>query len=115
MFVIPREAKARWFQPGVSVQNVEWIEFPARVAPGVKGLLKTVEGFRKELPPPANMGEMNGFSITKEGDGKHVLMSHLGGIARRLQVKTKMECLVLLTLLNDRDVRIRYIAAEAIE
>ena len=114
LFVITPGGLTRSFQPGVSVQHLEWIELPARAAPGVTGLLKTVEGFRKELPPQANIGEMNGFSI-KDADGKHVLLSHLNGVTRRLQVKTKGECLVLLTYLNDRDVRIRVVAAQAIE
>jgi hypothetical protein len=48
-------------------------------------------------------------------DGKDFLLSHLGGVARRLGVKTKAECLVLLTYLKDRDPKIRFIAAHAIE
>ena len=56
----------------------------AHAAPGVTGLLKTLEGFRTELPPPANIGEMNGFMV-KEADGKTVLLSHLSGVTRMEQ------------------------------
>lgn len=64
----------------------------------------------RRTPP----GELNGFSI-KDVNGKDCLLSHLSGVASRLQVKTKVECLVLLTFLKDRDPKIRFIAAKAIE
>lgn len=82
--------------------------------PSPLGLMKAMDGFRKEVPPPQNTGEQNGFSL-KDLDGKDFLLSHLGGVARRLGVKTKAECLVLLTYLKDRDPKIRFIAAHAIE
>ncbi|WP_020472972.1 hypothetical protein [Zavarzinella formosa] len=77
-------------------------------------LLKKMDGFRKELPPPQTLSEQNGFSL-KDADGKDVLLTHLGGITSRLGVKTKTECLLLLTYLKDRDAKIRFIAASAIE
>ena len=77
-------------------------------------LMKTMDGYRKEIPPPQTLSEMNGFSL-KDIDGKDVLLSHLGGIARRLGVTTKAECLVLLTYLKDPDHKLRFIAADAIE
>jgi RNA polymerase sigma factor (sigma-70 family) len=76
-------------------------------------LMKTMDGFRKEVPPPQGT-EDNGFGL-KDVDGKDFTMSHLAGVARRLGVKTKAECLVLLTYLKDRDPKIRFIAAQAIE
>lgn len=114
LFVVPRSGKPRWFQPFVRFQHVEWIELPARAEPGPQGLQKTLEGFRKELPPPHSVGEQNGFAI-KDVDGKDFLGSHLSGVASRLRVKTRAECLVLLTFLKDRDPKIRFIAATAIE
>lgn len=77
-------------------------------------LLKMMDGFRKEVPPPQTLSEQNGRSL-KDVDGKNFLLSHLTGVARRLGVKTKAECLVLLTYLKDRDPKIRFIAATAIE
>ena len=77
-------------------------------------LMKAMDGFRKMVPPPQNISEQNGFSL-KNMDGKDFLLSHLGGVARRLGVKTKAECLVLLTYLKDRDPKFRFIAAQAIE
>ena len=76
-------------------------------------LMKAMDGFRKEVPPPQGT-EDNGFGL-KDLDGKDFTMSHLGAVARRLGVKTKSECLVLLTYLKDRDPKIRFIAAHAIE
>jgi len=77
-------------------------------------LMKTVDGYRKEVPPPQNLGEMNGFSL-KDAAGQDYLLSHLAGVARRLGVKSRTDCLMLLTYLKDPDPKIRFIAAEAIE
>jgi hypothetical protein len=82
--------------------------------PSPLGLMKTMDGFRKEVTPPQTESEMNGFTVN-DVDGKAFTMSHLAGVARRLGVKTKAECLVLLTYLKDRDPKIRFIAAQAIE
>jgi len=77
-------------------------------------LLKKMDRFRKEFPPPQGVGELNGRTL-KDVDGNQFLLSHLSGVARRLEVKTKAECLVLLTYLKDRDPKMRFIAARAIE
>ena len=77
-------------------------------------LMRTMDGFREAVPPPQNVSEQNGFSL-KDVQGKEFLLSHLGGVARRMGVTTKGECLVLLTYLKDQDAKIRFIAAQAIE
>lgn len=77
-------------------------------------LLKKMDGFRREVPPPQNISEQNGTSL-KDVDGKDFLLTRLAGVSRRLEVKTKAECLVMLTFLNDLDPKIRFIAATAIE
>lgn len=77
-------------------------------------LMKAVDGYHKEIPPPQGLSEMNGFSL-KDAAGKDYLLSHLAGVARRQGVKSKTDCLVLLTYLKDPDAKIRFIAADAIE
>jgi hypothetical protein len=82
--------------------------------PKLVELLKKMDVFRKEVPPSQGIGEVNGFGL-KDVDGKHFLFSHLRGVAIRLGVKSRSECMALLTYLNDRDPKMRIIAAEAIE
>lgn len=97
--------------------NAEQVEAPGKELGHPENLLelmKTIDGFRKEIPPPQTLSEQNGFSL-KDVDGTSFLLSHLGGVAHRLGVRTKAECLVLLTYLKDRDPKIRFIAATAIE
>ena len=77
-------------------------------------LMKMMDGYRKKLPPPEGLNEMNGRG-TPDVDGKVHPDSHLHGIAIRMRVKTKAECMVLLTYLKDKKVSIRYIAAFALE
>jgi hypothetical protein len=73
-----------------------------------------MDGFHKELPPPQGIGELNGRML-KDVDGRAFTLTHLSGVARRLGVKTRAECLALLTYLKDRDPKVRFIAARAIE
>src|SRR5579871_4453714 len=75
-------------------------------APILVDLLKNMDGFRKEVPPAQGIGEMNGFSL-KDVEGKDFLFTHLRGIAIRLGVKTRAECMALLSYLNDRDPKMR--------
>ena len=82
--------------------------------PKIADLLKKMDGYRKEVPPPQGIGEWNGFGL-KDVDGKDYILSHLRGVAIRLEVKSRPECMALLTYLNDRDPKMRIIAAEAIE
>ncbi len=86
----------------------------AAEGPNLVDLLNKMDGFRKEVPPPQGIGEMNGFDL-KDVDGKHFLFSHLRGVAVRLGAKSRAECMALLTYLNDRDPKMRIIAAQAIE
>jgi hypothetical protein len=92
------------------------VGMPGTIAIGAEpvALLKTMDGFRKELPAPQTISEKNGVGI-KDIDGKDVELSHLAGIAERLEVKNQADCMVLLTYLNDADPKLRYIAARAIE
>jgi RNA polymerase sigma factor (sigma-70 family) len=76
-------------------------------------VMKAMDGFRKELPPPQGLGEMNGVGVADINGETHP-DSHLAGIASRLGVKTRAECMVLLTYLKDPDPKIRRIAAFAL-
>ena len=48
-------------------------------------------------------------------DGNPHTRTHLRGVASRMGVKTRADCLILLTYLKDRDLKIRHIAAFALE
>jgi len=80
----------------------------------LNGLMNEMDGFRKKLPEPQGRGEMNGLGVEDIHGVSHP-DSHLTGIAKRLGVSTKAECMVLLTYLKDPDPKIRRIAAFAIE
>ena len=77
-------------------------------------LMRTMDGFRKKLPEPQGLGEQNGLGVA-DIDGNTHPDSHLNGIAKRLNVKTRAECMALLSYLKDPDPKIRRIAAFAIE
>jgi hypothetical protein len=74
-------------------------------------VLDAMEGFRKEIPPPQGLAEQNGMSV--KGLEPYT-MPHLGGVAARLGVGTRTECLFLMTYLKDGDLKLRLIAIEAI-
>lgn len=76
--------------------------------------LRTVDGFRKKLPPPMGLNEMNGTGV-KDINGDVHPDTHLSGIAKRLGVTNRAECMALLTYLTDPDPKIRRIAAFALE
>ena len=76
--------------------------------------MKTMDGFRKALPPAQGLNEMNGLGVP-DIDGKAHPDTHLAGIAKRLGVTTRAECMALLTYLTDPDPKMRRIAAFAIE
>jgi hypothetical protein len=78
-------------------------------------LLKTMEGYRKTFPEARGLGEMNGFTVGPGKDGKTYTLTHLNGVANRLGVKTRAECMALLTYLKDPDDKLRHVAAFAIE
>jgi hypothetical protein len=77
-------------------------------------LMKTMDGFEKEVPPAECISEMNGFSL-QDINGNDYTMTRLTGVANRLGITTKAECMVLLTYLKHPDAKIRFIAARAIE
>jgi hypothetical protein len=70
-----------------------------------------MEGFRKEIPPAQGRAEQNGRTV--EGLGGYT-MPHLSGVAARLGVGTRTECLCLMTYLKDGDLKLRFITIEAI-
>jgi len=57
---------------------------------------------------------MNGMG-TPDVDGEVRPDSYLWGFATRIGVKTRTDCMILLTYLKDRQVKIRHIAAFALE
>jgi RNA polymerase sigma factor (sigma-70 family) len=77
-------------------------------------VMKAMDGFRKMLPEPQGLDEMNGAGVP-DINGMAYPDSHLNGIATRLGVKTRAECMALLTYLKDPDPKIRRIAAFALE
>lgn len=77
-------------------------------------LMRAMDGFRKKLPEPHGLAEQNGLGVADINGNTHP-DSHLNGIAKRLNVKTRAECMALLTYLKDPDPKIRRIAAFAIE
>lgn len=77
-------------------------------------VMKAMDGFRKKLPEPQGLGEMNGIGLP-DIDGSVHPDTHLKGIGVRLGVTTRAECMVLLTYLKDPDPKIRRIAAFALE
>jgi hypothetical protein len=76
--------------------------------------MRQMDSYREKLPPAADIDEMNGEG-TPEANGDVVPDSHLQGIAHRMGVQSKAECLVLLTYLKDSRVSIRHIAAFALD
>jgi RNA polymerase sigma factor (sigma-70 family) len=85
-----------------------------KLAGDPEAVMKAMDGFRKKLPEPQGLNEMNGLGVP-DIDGMAYPDSHLNGIATRLGVKTRAECMVLLTYLKDPDPKIRRIAAFALE
>ncbi len=79
-----------------------------------EAVMKAMDGFRTKLPEPQDLNEMNGPGVP-DIDGNVHPDSHLHGIATRLGVETRAECLALMTYLKDRDPKIRRIAAFALE
>jgi hypothetical protein len=77
----------------------------------VDRVVRAMEGYRTSIPPAQGRGEQNGFT-TKELEP--YTMNHLAGVGRRLNVKTRAECLALLPYVKDRDFKLRFIAQQAI-
>jgi hypothetical protein len=80
-----------------------------------EALLKTMEGYRKAFPEAQGLREMNGFTIGPDKGGNRYTLTHLDGVAKRLKVTTRAECMALLTYLKDPDDKFRYVAAFAVE
>ena len=87
---------------------------PKKGEPEPQALMKLMEGFRKKLPPPQGIGEENGKGREDE-KGEPYLYSHLRGVALRMEVKSKTNCMILLTYLKDPSVKLRLIAGFALD
>jgi hypothetical protein len=70
-----------------------------------------MEDFRTKMPPAQGMGEQNGITVKEL---EPFLMSHLAGVARRMKVTTRVECVALMPYIRDRDCKLRFIAQQAI-
>jgi hypothetical protein len=86
---------------------------PAKQKPEPTALMKTMEGFRTKLGPPSLTG--NGFANGKDEAGEPYWDNQLREVATRMGVKTRADCMFLLTYLKDRQLKIRHIAAFALE
>jgi hypothetical protein len=73
--------------------------------------IQKIAAVRTKMPPPEGLGEVNGHVVKELAP---YTTSHLSGVARRLGAKSRADCLVLLTYVNDPDVRLRFIAVTAI-
>ena len=70
-----------------------------------------MEGYRTKVPPAEGFHEQNGLTVNEL---EPYLMSHLDGVARRMGVRTRAECLALLPYVKDRDFKLRFVAQQAI-
>ena len=84
---------------------------PEKAEPPSSRVVTAMEGFRTKMPPAVGMGEHNGLSVKEL---EPFIMSHLAGVARRMGVKTKAECVALMPYITDGDFRLRFIAQQAI-
>jgi hypothetical protein len=75
--------------------------------------LEKMESFRHKLPEPQGLVEMNGPGV-QDIDGHTYPDNHLRGIAARLGVRSRTECMLLMPYLKDRDPKMRRIAAFAL-
>ena len=85
----------------------------AKKEPKASKVLDAMEGFRKKIPPDTRP-ELPDTGMTAEGMEPYTLY-HLAWVAEGLGVATRTECLVLLTYLKDSDLKLRFIAAHAID
>ena len=74
-------------------------------------VVAAMEGFRTKMPPAVGFNEQIGCSVKEL---QPFIMSHLEGVAHRLGVKTKAECIALMPYITDSDYKIRFIAQQAI-
>jgi uncharacterized protein (TIGR03067 family) len=81
---------------------------------GPERMMKMMDGYRKKLPEPQGLNEMNGVGVA-DIDGNSHPDTHLKGIGIRLGATTKAEGMTLLTYLKDKDPKMRRIAAFALE
>ncbi len=84
---------------------------PRKAEPLPPQIVLRIESYRTKMPPAVGMNEHNGISV-KELDP--FIMSHLAGVARRMGVKTRAECIALMPYITDPDFKIRFIAQQAI-
>jgi len=80
----------------------------------IPAVIGQMEGFRTKIPPPQTLSEQNGFGI-KDIKGEYYLLTHLSGVAERMNVDGKQNMIILMSYLKDADLKIRFIAAKAME
>ena len=80
----------------------------------IPGVIRKMEGFRTKIPRPQTLSEHNGFGI-KDIKGEHYLLTHLAGVADRMNVEGRENMIILMSYLKDEDLKIRFIAASALE
>lgn len=79
----------------------------------VAKVLGAMEGFRKTIPPDRR-GPLAGTGESVKELGPYTF-PHLAQVAEGLGVTTKQECLALFAHLKDPDLKLRFIAAHAID
>ena len=84
---------------------------PKKAESASEKIVAAMEGFRTKMPPAVGLGEHNGLSVKEL---EPFIMSHLAGVARRMGVKTRAECIALMPYITDRDFKLRFIAQQAI-
>jgi hypothetical protein len=77
-------------------------------------LKQQVEALRTKLPEPKTLSESNGFCI-KDINGAQITMTLLGSAAKQLVISNGIDAQVLMAYLEDKDPKIRFIAAQALE
>lgn len=78
------------------------------------GVAHQMKAFRKNIPPPQTLSEQNGFSI-EDANSKFYTLTNLSGVAQRMQVDGTQDLIILVSYLREADLKIRHIAADALE
>lgn len=73
-----------------------------------------IEALRKKIPEAQTMSEANGVSIPDKS-GVYFELTRLEAAAKTVPCDTIADCKLLMRYLEDEDLKIRYIAATALE
>lgn len=83
----------------------------SKPAPSTKDV---IEALRKKIPAAQTMSEANGVSIPDK-NGVYFELTRLEAAAKTVPCDTIGDCKLLMQYLEDEDLKIRYIAATALE